>query len=803
MDEMKLPPESVEQNLDNQNFLAKDRDSVPNSLENLYNLLTELTTENPQPELTTLESSVTHTDSAKEVDEETKQRDQKSTKNEVEPNLTQKNGQLSATPSKASTQVTPQTKIKPNLLAEAQLLQNLAQSSSSEVNHQSSVKIPEKSQNLLEGEIIESKKENKADDKSTKLNSWINFDSINQEDLTKIYFSQQWVIEKEKRINQLASSIDNLLPLVVELSKTQANTSQDYILKALVPIIDRVIKQRSAEDSQIMASAIANILPDAIQQEIKDTPESIGKAIAPEVALSIREQIRLDENAIAQALGSEMGKAIKTQIAMERDAMVDALYPVIGSTISKYMAEVVQSINEKVDNALSPVGIQRKVRAKLQGVSEAELILRESYPYSVRAIFLIHKTSGLIIRELQPNQELIIESDLLAGMLTAIRSFANDCIVANSQLDQIDYDDFQILLESAGYCYLAVVVNGEPSRQFRDRMRAIFSKIILKYGQEIEKYQGDPQTVPDSLQLLLEELNYQEGKPKSSKSPKTLYWLLAFLMGSILLPWGIVKHRASVAQNIEQAVAIELDRTPELSVYRLIPKVKKGELTLTGRVPSLFLRDLAAKVSNQIAKEKALALNNQIVAINVPVDPTVTAQEVSRITKVLNQKAQALIKTTYQNRIVTIDGLILNPAERQNLLETFISIPGVEKVVFVIQQKLPTLNTRIYFPSNSSEMLLKENFAKITEIKQFLAQYPLIKLKIIGHSDREGTSETNQKIGQARANKVYQTLIAQGIAPQRLEIINSLESPPNLSPNQPLWLSRCVRFESFIAKNQK
>jgi outer membrane protein OmpA-like peptidoglycan-associated protein len=768
VDEMKLPPESADLNLSKQNFVEQDRAFVPNSLENLYNLLDELASEDNQLELTTLQPDLNSTSVTVNTEKESKGKSLKS-----------------------STKAT-------NSVA------------------QSFVNISKKSLKLIEGEIIEPKssstqldedlslsnsdRQNNPSSSNTVSASWLNADSLDREEIAKIYVSQQWIIEKERQINELASSLNSLIPLIVEVSKTQANTSQDYILKAIVPVIDRVIKERSAEDSTIMADAIANLLPGAIKQEIKDVPESIGKAIAPELALSIKEQIKLDENAIALALGSEMGKAIKTQIAIERDAMVDALYPVIGSTISKYMGEVVQSINEKVDAALSPVGIQRKIRARIQGISEAELIIQESVPSSIRAIFLIHKTSGLVIRELQPEGELRLESDLLAGMLTAIRSFANDCIVANSELDRIDYDDFQILFETAGYCYLAVVVNGEPIRQFRDRMRTIFSQIVMAYGNEIENYQGDPRTIPDSLQLLLEKLVERSVKSDYNKPPTALYWLAAIFLGSILIPLGIIKYRGSVARSIEKAVAIELDTNPQLSVYRITPEVKKGKLTLTGRVSSTYLQNLAAQTSDRIGRENNLNLNNQIVAVNVPVDPTVTAQEVARTTKILNQKSPVLIKTTYQEQTVTIEGLILDQTERNNLLNTFTSIPGVEKAVFVIQQELPTLATRIYFPTASSEFSTVTNSAKIAEIKQFLNKYPLIKLRIIGHSDRRGAQETNILLGQARANSVYQTLITQDIAPQRLEVANSLETSPDLTSDRPLWLSRCVRFESFITE---
>ena len=71
------------------------------------------------------------------------------------------------------------------------------------------------------------------------------------------------------------------------------------------------------------------------------------------------------------------------------------------------------------------------------------------------AIFLIDKDSGIVIQELQLPGEKQIDSNMIAGMLTAIRSFANECIREGSELDSIDYGDWQIPIEVAGYCYLS------------------------------------------------------------------------------------------------------------------------------------------------------------------------------------------------------------------------------------------------------------------------------------------------------------------------------------------------------------
>ena len=624
-------------------------------------------------------------------------------------------------------------------------------------------------------------------------------DFLQKPDNPEAALIKDWITKKERQIDDLATSMNSIIPLVVELLSIKTNDSREAILKAIVPIIDKIIDERSTQDNQSMAAVIAKILPSAISQEIRSQPQSIAKAIAPEVAFSIEEQIVIDEDAISRALGSEMGKAIKAQIALERDAMVDALYPVIGSTISKYMAEVVRSINEKVEETLSPKGISRKIRAKMQGVSEAELILREAIGYSIRAIFLIDKASGLVIQEIQPLTENILDSDMVAGMLTAIRSFANDCIASGSELDEIDYGNFRIILETAGYCYVAVVVNGEPDQEFRDRIRQTFSQIVLKYGKQIENYNGDPETISPRIQSLLEKIIPSEDKRTSeNKRPITLIWLVVVLLSSILIPWGVIQYRAKTAQRIEQKIATALDVNPQLSIYRLIPEVKRGKLSLTGKVPSNYYRELAAQVAVVISTTEKLQLDNQIIAVNTLPDPDLTAQEIARTTKIFNQQPQIAIATSYQNNTVTIDGFVLDASDQEIIISALAALPGVEQIIFLAQHQLPILETRIYFESGSLKFRSVEDSSKIDSVKQFLDQYPLLNLRIIGHSDRSGSKSINQKLGSQRAQIIYRQAIAQKVNPQRLQLVSSLELPPDIAPGDPLWLSRCVRFETFI-----
>jgi len=584
--------------------------------------------------------------------------------------------------------------------------------------------------------------------------------------------------------------IENLVEELIE---------QDKADKAVVPVVPEKPQPPTMEE---IARAIARILPAAIESGIQSNPEAIAKAIAPEIALSIREQILLDEEAIPRTLGPEMGKAIKAQIESEKDAMVDALYPVIGSTISKYMVEVVQEINSKIESTLSLEGVKRKFRAKAQGVSEAELIFKESIGYRVRAIFLIAKDSGLVIQEIQLPGEKHLDSEMLGGMLTAIRSFANDCIVSGSELDSIDYGGWQIPLEAAGYCYLAVIVAGEPPKEFITKIRRVLGEIVLRYDEEIQQFDGNLADVPLGVRAELEQLT-EENKAKSSKSsPSTLLWILILILLVICVPWGTAGHRARVAQRIEQTAAVELNAAPELSIYRLEPQVSKGKLIVTGRVPSQYHRDRAEVLLQQIALQNELQLDNQILTVDVPVNPSQTAEEIQRLTNLFDRDSKVAIEAVYQAKTLTITGFVWDRSTQQTITQAFSQIPGVNRVILNLTQKLPIIAQRLYFDSGSSK-INADNMTKIEAVADIMQQYPQVHLKLISHSDGVGAAVINQILSKKRCDNVKATLTARGIESSRL--INSCNSLSlaKKDEDRAAWSKRYVSFEPFMPLNSQ
>jgi outer membrane protein OmpA-like peptidoglycan-associated protein len=329
---------------------------------------------------------------------------------------------------------------------------------------------------------------------------------------------------------------------------------------------------------------------------------------------------------------------------------------------------------------------------------------------------------------------------------------------------------------------------------------------VLKHDRVIQNFNGNLADVPTAIKTKLERLTEGDrDKPPKSSSP-ILLWLLIVVLSLVFVPWGMGSYRARVAHRIEQYTAIKLDAAPELSVYRLEPMVKQGKLIVKGRVPDRYLRDRAQTILQEIAEQNKLQIDNQIVAVNVPVSPALVVGEIQRLTNLFNQQSEVSIKTIYQPKYqpktLTINGFVLDKATRQTIVQAFSQIPGINQVVINLEQQLPIVQQRIYFRSGSSELDFADNFQKINAIKELLQQYPQLHLKLEASNDTIGSSVINQKLNHKRCQSVMTALRTRGIQSSRLiDNCNSLFSTNNNDRNQAAWLRRYVSFEPLIPPN--
>ncbi|MEO1429849.1 MAG: BON domain-containing protein [Cyanobacteria bacterium J06633_8] len=579
----------------------------------------------------------------------------------------------------------------------------------------------------------------------------------------------------------------------------------DELINLLLPQIAELLKRKISESKEEVVEAVTPIIDNAIHRRVEQNRESMGTALAAAIPVAIAEQIAVNTEEVAEAIAPVMGEAIQKQIELEKDKIVDALYPVIGNTISKYMGETIQAINEQVENTLSFEGVKRKIRAKLQGVSEAELIVKESISFTPQAIFLIHKASGLVICDIQPSDSERLESDMIAGMLTAIRSFANDCMIQSgnvSELDEIDYGNFKIILEVAGYCYLAIIVKGKTPNKFIARMREVLSQIITNNGKSIEQFEGDLETIPNEINTLLESLTDFKHQKEEKQSPISSLLIISLsILGIIFIPLGIWQYNSSQIRSVENKTALALASAPELSVYRIDVKADGDKLKLKGRVPNTFLKNRAKQiVSSTVPNWK---IDNQIISVEVPASPVLAKAEIKRVTAILNQINGTAISADYSNRKVVVFGSVSRIADAQIITQAFEKIPGVQKVSSAVEVKPFYIPVKFYFKHQSANLAPKDLVNKIIEVQHFLNQHPMKKIKIIGYSYSNNEGFATQKLALQRAKSIQKALIKQGISPSRMQIIGKTSLPPGIDETQPSWLMRCVVLELIIPDTNK
>lgn len=623
--------------------------------------------------------------------------------------------------------------------------------------------------------------------------------------------SETRLTELEIRLIKLESQLDfsdvseakdkqtKLMPLIDEILSSLTPTAlRQETIRSIIPVIDRIIIERSEQNRAAMSAAISDLMPAAIARQVEIDPHAIAAAVAPEMAEAIRRQIALKKGVLAEAISSEMGEAIRRQIVLEREEMVDALYPVIGNTITKYMSEEIRNINAKVEQSFSLEGITRKIRAKLQGVSEAELILRDAASFTVKAAFLIHKESGLVIAEAQQPQTSPLESDMIGGMLTAIRSFANDCIAQadagnTAELNEIEYDTFKLVLEVAGYCYVALVVKGTITKSYVNHMRLVMVGLVQDYGAAIKDFDGDPSTIPEDISIKIASLvpdpiEISQQQAQDSKHPPAL--LIVLIVG--LLGGTMLWSRQAWQRRVEATVLQKIDAVPELTAYQIGVEAQGNRLELSGDLPARSLQEKLLEVITPLVPDREIVDRTQL-AVFEPDEATIRA-EVDRLTALLNRTLPATVVTHYQDRRVTLKGWAEDEAVLAAIGSAFEAIPGIRSVSSALLIDAPPDKIRLYFElGETTPITIGER--KLESIDRFLDQFPNFQLSVIGHADRMGSTEQNRTLAQARADQIRQLLINRGIAADQLIAKGSVELPPGISPQQPLELSRCVRFE--------
>ena len=275
-----------------------------------------------------------------------------------------------------------------------------------------------------------------------------------------------------------------------------------------------------------------------LQQRLED-PRSRAEDVSrvlPE-AITIRSG---EDRQLTDALMPTVEEAIVRSVRRNPVVLVDALFPVMGpairKSISNTLAEMLESLNTTLGQSFSAHGFRWRIEAWRTGKSFSEVVLLRTLLFRVEQVFLIHRKTGLLLQHVSAGGAGVQDTDMISGMLTAIRDFVHDSFggMEADGLHAFQVGQFTVWVEQGPLAILAGVIRGSPPRELRGVFTEAIEKIHHDQAQALAEFQGDAGPFERSREDLEKCLKTQqqpgtEGAvgSRSRRSRRPLWALLA------------------------------------------------------------------------------------------------------------------------------------------------------------------------------------------------------------------------------------------------------------------------------------
>lgn len=277
-------------------------------------------------------------------------------------------------------------------------------------------------------------------------------------------------------------------------------------------------------DKQRRSQDIAGVLPEAIKMS-RERGEQLTHALRPAVEGSFKESVD-----------------------QRPQLFVDLLHPLIGPIVRKSVAEalrrLLQSFNQTLEHTLSWRGLKWRWEALRTGKSFAEVVMLRSLVYRVEQLFLIHRETSLSLLHVTADAALSKDSDMVAGMLSAIQDFARDSFATgeDSDLEEFRMGELQVWIAPGRRAYLAAVIRGNPSLELRPTLEETIETVHVLKGSDLAEFKGDAAAF-ESLRPELEScLRAQYAKAKK-EGKSTRAWIFIMLIAALAASGLILAFR--------------------------------------------------------------------------------------------------------------------------------------------------------------------------------------------------------------------------------------------------------------------
>ena len=185
-----------------------------------------------------------------------------------------------------------------------------------------------------------------------------------------------------------------------------------------------------------------------LRQKVETLNEQLNQREKLELRVDpiIKDRIDYLRQHFPELFGPVITDAIKMQIKDAQDEVVEALYHVIGKLIRRYIQMEIEKLSERIDEQINRTFSwewwEIVIKSWFGGPKPGEVMLRNAAATpQIEEVYVIHQESGLLAGYYSKNSHL--DQDMIAGMLTAIKSFVSDAFDQGEQdLQMIEYDNY-------------------------------------------------------------------------------------------------------------------------------------------------------------------------------------------------------------------------------------------------------------------------------------------------------------------------------------------------------------------------
>ena len=149
--------------------------------------------------------------------------------------------------------------------------------------------------------------------------------------------------------------------------------------------------------------------------------------------------------------------------------------------IKKYISHEIKLLNERVNQQINKTFSFRNIFKSKFGKKDIanDIIINATKPELLQ-ILVIEKESGILMAKHSRDDSEVMDEDLIAGMLTAIKSFVEDAFKKENQtLETIKYELYTLHIQNFHTYYVVGIISGPYNTTTKD----VLENKILDFAQ--------------------------------------------------------------------------------------------------------------------------------------------------------------------------------------------------------------------------------------------------------------------------------------------------------------------------------